>query len=136
MACPTKRPGSDNWYFRKRIPADVQAILADLPKTQRPAHWYKDQISISLGTADRSIAKATCPDVAAQVERTMAALRAGPKPRNVNKINAPLSGELYMGLAEVLEGNSNSERAIVTVPENVGRKIKSECASRGRPAYR
>ncbi|WP_354177777.1 DUF6538 domain-containing protein [Bradyrhizobium sp. LA6.1] len=79
MACPTKRPGSDNWYFRKRIPADVQAILAKLPKAQRPANWYKDQISISLGTADRSAAKARCPDVAAQVERTMATLRAGPK---------------------------------------------------------
>lgn len=105
MACPTKRPGSDNWYFRKRIPADVQAILADLPKSQRPPHWYKDQISISLGTADRSIAKARCPDVAAQVERTMAALRAGPKPLNIKQISA-LSGELYMGLAEALEGKS------------------------------
>lgn len=105
MACPTKRPGSDNWYFRKRIPADVQAILAKLPKGQRPASWYKDQISISLRTADRSIAKARCPDVAAQVERTMATLRAGPKPLDVKQISA-LSGELYVGLAEALEGKS------------------------------
>ncbi|MET4372488.1 integrase [Bradyrhizobium sp. LB12.1] len=105
MACPTKRPGSDNWYFRKRIPADVQAILAKLPKGQRPANWYKDQISISLRTADRSVAKARCPDVAAQVERTMATLRAGPKPLTPKQINA-LSGELYVGLAEALEGTS------------------------------
>lgn len=108
MACPTKRPGSDNWYFRKRIPGDVQAILAELPKAQRPANWYKDQISISLGTADRSLAKARCPDVAAQVERTMATLRAGPKPLDVKQISA-LSGELYVGLAEALEG-----KAVVT----------------------
>ncbi|MCK1289648.1 DUF6538 domain-containing protein [Bradyrhizobium sp. 30] len=103
MACPTKRPGSDNWYFRKRIPADVQAILAKLPRSQRPANWYKDQISISLKTADRAVAKARCPDVSAQVERTMAALRAGPKPLRPKQINA-LSGELYVGLAEALEG--------------------------------
>ncbi|MEZ0058949.1 integrase [Bradyrhizobium elkanii] len=105
MACPTKRPGSDNWYFRKRIPADVQAILAKLPKGQRPPNWYKDQINISLKTADRSLAKARCPDVAAQVERTMATLRAGPKSLDLKQISA-LSGELYMGLAEALEGTS------------------------------
>lgn len=105
MACPTKRRGSDNWYYRKRIPADVRAILAKLPKAQRPANWYKDQISISLRTADRSVARARCPDVAAQVERTMVTLRAGPQPLNVKQISA-LSGELYMGLAEALEGKS------------------------------
>lgn len=105
MACPTKRRGSDNWYYRKRIPKDVQAILATLAKDRRPPNWFKDQISISLGTADRSIAKARCPDVAAQVERTMAMLRAGPRPLSVKQISA-LSGELYMSLAEALEGTS------------------------------
>lgn len=48
MACPTKRQGSDNWYFRRQIPADVRAILAKLPKSQRPANWYRTHISISL----------------------------------------------------------------------------------------
>ncbi|MGY3449781.1 phage integrase [Bradyrhizobium sp. USDA 4353] len=102
MACPTKRPGSDNWYFRKRIPSDVQAILAKLPKEQRPPNWYKDQISISLKTADRAAAKAKCPEVAAEVERTMAALRVGPKPLSVKQISA-LSGELYRAFADGLE---------------------------------
>lgn len=124
MTCPTKRPGSDNWYFRKRIPADVQAILAKLPKDQRPANWYKDQISISLRTADRSVAKARCPDVAGQVERTMGTLRAGPKPLTPKQINA-LSGELYVGLAEALEGTSvvtpNQWSRVAEVNEQVRR---------------
>lgn len=103
MASPTKRPGSDNWHFRKRIPADVQGILAKLPKPQRPPNWHRDQISISLKTADRAVAKAKWAEVAAEVERTMAALRAGPKPLTVKQISA-LSGELYRALAEGLEG--------------------------------
>ncbi|WP_409190626.1 DUF6538 domain-containing protein [Bradyrhizobium sp. RDM4] len=57
MACPTtKRRGSDNWYYRKRIPADVRSILAKLPKDQRPPSWFKDHISISLKTSDRTAA--------------------------------------------------------------------------------
>lgn len=27
MACPTKRLGSNNWYYRRTIPKDVQALL-------------------------------------------------------------------------------------------------------------
>jgi integrase len=104
MACPTKRRGSDNWYYRKRIPADVQAILAKLPKDQRPPSWFKDHISISLKTSDRTAAKAKCPEVAAEVERTMAALRAGPKPLTDKQISA-LSGELYKAFAEGFEDN-------------------------------
>jgi hypothetical protein len=37
--------------------------------------------------------------MAAQVERTIATLPAGPKPLNVKQISA-LSGKLYVGLAE------------------------------------
>jgi hypothetical protein len=102
MPCPTKRPGSDNWYFRRTIPADVQAILAKLPKAQRPRNWYKTHIAISLRTADRSAAKAKCPDIAATVERQIAALREGPKPLTHKQIVA-LSGELYRGFTEGLE---------------------------------
>jgi hypothetical protein len=80
MPCPTKRPGSNNWQFKRRIPKDVQAILAKMPKAQRPKNWHSDQIVISLGTADPIRAKAKCPEVAAEVEKAMAALRSGPKP--------------------------------------------------------
>jgi hypothetical protein len=41
-----------HWYFRRQIPADVRAILKKLPKSQRPANWYRTHISISLKTAD------------------------------------------------------------------------------------
>ncbi|MGM4895940.1 DUF6538 domain-containing protein [Tardiphaga sp. 839_C3_N1_4] len=103
MTCPTKRVGSDNWFFRKRIPADVRAILTQSPGL-RPPRWFKDHISISLGTPDRDTAKAKCPDVAAEVERQIAALRAGPKPLTQKQI-AALSGELYKAFAVGLEEN-------------------------------
>jgi len=50
MACPTKRSGSDNWYYRRKIPKDVQTILEKVPKDRRPSGWYKEHISISFGT--------------------------------------------------------------------------------------
>lgn len=106
MTCPTKRRGSENWYYRRRIPADVQAILAGMPKSRRPRNWYATEISISLGTADRDVAKAKCPDVAANVEKTLAALRAGPQPLSQKQISA-LSGELYSVFAKGLEDNPN-----------------------------
>jgi hypothetical protein len=67
MACTTKRPGSDNWYFRRFIPADVQATLAKMPKSQRPRNWYAKHIS--LKTAGRAAAKAKCPEIATEVEQ-------------------------------------------------------------------
>lgn len=80
MACPTKRPGSDNWYFRLKMPADVQAILGKLPKAQRPRNWYRSEIMISLNMislnmADRAAAKARCPEIAAEVEKQIAGRR-------------------------------------------------------------
>ena len=104
MACPTKRQGSDNWYFRRQIPADVRAILEGLPKSQRPVNWYRTHISISLKTADRAAAKALCPEIAARVESQMATLRAGPCPLSHKQVVA-LSGELYKAFAEGLEDN-------------------------------
>jgi hypothetical protein len=104
MACPTKRPGSDNWYFRRRIPADVQAILVKMPKTQRPRNWYAKHISISLKTADRAVAKTKCPEIAAEVERQLKALREGPKPLTAKQVSA-LSGIAYRAFAEGLEDN-------------------------------
>jgi hypothetical protein len=77
MACPTRRTGSDNWYYRRTIPADVRRILERLPKERRPRGWYKTHISISLGTADRAAAKTKCPEIAAEVERQLKALREG-----------------------------------------------------------
>lgn len=98
MPCPTKRKGSDRWYFRRTIPSDVQRILAKLTASKRPRNWYKNQIWISLGTADRTLAKAKCPEVAAEVERQIKALREGPKPLTAKQMSA-LSGEVYKAFA-------------------------------------
>lgn len=102
MPCPTKRTGSDNWYYRRRIPAKVRVALAAVPKAQRPPGWFKDHISISLRTADRAQAKAKCPQIAAEVEAAMAAILSGPSPLE-NKVISALSGELYGAFAEGLE---------------------------------
>jgi len=102
MPCPTKRKGSDRWYFRRTIPADVQRILAKLPRSQRPHNWYAKHIVISLGTADRTLAKSKCPEVSAAVERQMKALREGPKPLLPKQIVA-LAGEAYKAFSLGLE---------------------------------
>ena len=104
MACPTRRKGSDNWYYRRTIPAHVRVILQKLVKERRPHGWYKTHISISLGTADRTAAKAKCPEVAASVERQLKALREGPKALAAKQI-AALSGVVYRAFAERLEAN-------------------------------
>ena len=102
MPCPTKRKGSDNWYYRRTIPADVQRILAKLPRQKRPRGWYKTHISISLGTPDRALAKAKYAEVSARVEQQIKALREGPKPLSPKQVSA-LSGLLYRAFAERLE---------------------------------
>jgi len=104
MACPTKRKGSDNWYYRRTIPADIQAVLQRLPKERRPRGWYKTHISITLGTADRAAAKAKCGEVTASVERQLKAFREGPKALTAMQI-AALSGIVYRAFAEGLEAN-------------------------------
>jgi hypothetical protein len=127
MACPTKRNGSDNWYFRRTIPADVQRILEKLPAGKRPRNWYKTHISISLGTADRVAAKAKCPEVSANVERQLKALREGPKSLTAKQI-AALSGIAYRAFAEGLENNPGlTAKGWLRVAE------ANEAAKRGNP---
>jgi hypothetical protein len=88
IASPTKRKGSDNWYYRRTIPADVQRLLAGLPTSQKPANWYKTHLSISLRTADRTVAKAKAAEVAAAVDQQFRALREGPNPLTSKQITA------------------------------------------------
>ncbi|MGM4929717.1 DUF6538 domain-containing protein [Tardiphaga sp. 619_E2_N8_5] len=126
MTCPTKRKGSENWHFRRRIPAEIRSILAKLPKSQRPKNWYATEIAISLGTADRAAAKAKFPEIADEVEKTMARLRAGPVPLTPKQINA-LSGELYGALAEGLE-----ENPVLTAEQWLKVATKNEEARQGR----
>ncbi|WP_213772341.1 DUF6538 domain-containing protein [Bradyrhizobium sp. dw_78] len=101
MASPSKREGTDNWYYRT-IPADVRAILEKLPKGRRPPGWYKTHISISLRTADRTPAKAKYTEVAAEVERQLRALRDRPKPLTAKQV-AALLGILHRTFAQGFE---------------------------------
>jgi hypothetical protein len=59
---------------------------------------------ITTGTADKSLAKAKQPDIAADVERQFKALREGPKPLTAKQVSA-LSGIVYRAFAEGLEDN-------------------------------
>lgn len=102
MPSLTKRNGSSNWYYRRRIPTDVQRILATLPKEKRPRNWHRTDIWISLRTADRAIAKERCPAIAAGVEQRMKMLREGPKDLKPQQLSA-LSGLAYKAFAENLE---------------------------------
>ena len=127
MACPTKRKGSDNWYYRRTIPVDVRVILQKLVKERRPRGWYNTHISISLGTADRTAAKAKCTEIAAQVEQQLKALREGPKPLAAKQI-AALSGIVYRSFADGLENNPS-----LTVDGWLRVAEANEAAKRGNP---
>jgi hypothetical protein len=104
MVSLLKRNGSDNWYYRRTIPADVQRILAKVSNHPRPKGWFKTHIMISTGTPDRTLAKAKAADIAADVERQFKAQREGPKPLTANQVSA-LSGIVYRAFAEGLEDN-------------------------------
>ena len=104
MVSLIKRTGSDNWYYRRTIPADVQRILAKQTNHPRPKGWYKTHIIFTTGTADRILARAKAADIAADVERHFKALREGPKPLTAKQVSA-LSGIVYRAFAEGLEDN-------------------------------
>lgn len=63
MACPTKRKASDNRYYRRTIPADVQKKFRQ--NFRPPCRWCKCHINISLHIADRAGVKATCVEACA-----------------------------------------------------------------------
>jgi integrase len=104
MVSLVKRNGSDNWYYRRVIPADVRRILEQLPRRSWPKGWYKAEIFLSTGTPDRNLAKARAADIAADVEKRLTALRDGPKPLTVKQVSA-LSGAVYQAFAVQLENN-------------------------------
>jgi hypothetical protein len=82
-----KRNGSDNWYYRRTIPADVRRILEKATKKVRRRGWYQTHILISTGTPDRAAAKTAGAEIAANVERQFKALRDGPKALNAKQVD-------------------------------------------------
>lgn len=118
MPSPTKRPGSSNWQFKRRLPKDIQAILAKMPREQWPKNWYASQIVVPLGTSDNAQAKAKFAEAAADVEKRFAALRAGPRPLTHKQVVA-LSGTLYKAFTENLEDDpGTAERWLGVVQAN------------------
>ena len=101
--------------------------MPKLPKERRPRGWYKTHISISLGTADRVTAKTKCPEIAAEVERQLKALREGPKALTAKQI-AALSGIAYRAFAEGLENNPG-----LTAKGWLGVAKANDAAKRGNP---
>lgn len=104
MARPTKRKGTDNVQYHKRIPADVKRLLDGLPARYRPAGWGKTFITLTTGTADRRLGAMTHARIASEVEEQFAALRAGPQTLSQKDAEA-LAGRLYRKLAGELENN-------------------------------
>jgi hypothetical protein len=94
MARPVARKGTANAAFRQRIPADIKRILASLPRHYRPNGWGKDEIVISLRTADPKAISAAHAKIMGEVERHYAGLRAGFRSLS-NKEAVALAGEVY-----------------------------------------
>ncbi|MCC7254217.1 hypothetical protein [Hyphomicrobium sp.] len=109
MARPTKRSGSSNGQFRKRVPADVlriargERIAFSLPKShagdERLAISVKigHEVTFSLRTEDRSLIKLRHGVALEQFERACAAYREGPRGLTQRQCVA-LSGILYRDL--------------------------------------
>lgn len=110
MARLTSRNGTANIQFRRRIPADLRQAIAVLPEGQRPKGWGRNEIVISLGTADRAEAKRRHAEVAADVERRFEALRSGARQLTQKEANA-LAGTLYRDFADTMEDNPGSADA-------------------------
>ena len=94
MVSLAKRNGSDNWYYRRTIPADVRRILEKATKKARRPGWYQTHISISTGTPDRAAAKTAGAEIAANVEGQFKALQDGPKALTAKQVST-LSGIAY-----------------------------------------
>lgn len=107
MARPITRKGTDNPAYRKRIPEDVKRILDKLPASYRPTGWGKNEIVISLRTADKRKAAAEYARIASEVETRFTTLRTGVKTLS-RKEAVALSGTIYRAYAESLEDNPGS----------------------------
>jgi hypothetical protein len=68
MARPTKRTGTQNIQFQKRIPADIKKVLDALPHHYRPRGWGKNFITISTGTPDKRKAATEFARIGAEIE--------------------------------------------------------------------
>lgn len=89
MSRPSKITGSDVYYFRKRVPADLVKIVG------------RSEIRISLGTKDPELAKELFRKTEQEVENEWKALKANPEPLPHRQIVA-LAGTAYHALTTLL----------------------------------
>ncbi|MDP4024160.1 hypothetical protein Q8W71_16140 [Methylobacterium sp. NEAU 140] len=120
MARPSARLGTLNHQFRRRYPADIRRILDKLGASfVRPSGWGKEGITLTLGTANSTQAKAAHARISADVETTFAALRTGPRHLS-HKEAVALSGEVYRALiAEHEDDPGEVERWLKAEVENL-----------------
>lgn len=116
MTRPTKRSGSSNQQFRKRVPADVQhvargeTIVFSLPKALTGDECIEvtaqigTHVEFSLRTSDPALVKLRLSKASEHFERTMAAYREGPQ-RLTHKECVTIAGILYRDLAQNFEDN-------------------------------
>jgi hypothetical protein len=103
MARPTRRSGSNNCYFRKRVPADVlrmargQSVVFKFPGEQPGEPEVVSMatiapiIQVSLRTRDPALTRLRHGLALSQFERICEAFRKGPQPLTQRQIVA-LSG--------------------------------------------
>lgn len=82
MSRPSKITNSDTYYFRKRVPADLVAVVG------------RREIRISLGTKDPAVAKERHLQKEQEIENEWAALRS-PSQTLSHRQLAALAGQLY-----------------------------------------
>lgn len=128
MARPTKRKGTDNVQYKKRIPADVKEVLANLPPQYRPKGWGKNFITISTGTADKKDAAKEFARIGAEVEERFASLRLGVRSLT-HKETVALAGTVYEVWSQAMEDSPGSTALWDSVLVN---NVKARAGKYGR----
>lgn len=112
MARPTRRSGSNNPYFRKRVPTDVlriargQSVVFRFPGEQPGDPEVISRVTIapiikvSLRTRDPALIRLRHGLALSQFERMCEAYREGPRPLTQRQIVA-LSGLIYKRISEL-----------------------------------
>lgn len=114
MTRPTKRSGSSNKQFRKRVPPDVQrvargeTIVFSLPKSLsgdeciEVSAQIRTHVEFSLRTSEPALVKLRLNRASEHFERTIAAYREGPR-RLEHKERVSIAGILYRDLSQSFE---------------------------------
>ncbi|MCL2716916.1 MAG: tyrosine-type recombinase/integrase [Alphaproteobacteria bacterium] len=122
-----KREGSGNWYFRQRIPQDVQRILSKVPRDQWPSGWGRCEIWLTTGTSVKAQARIRQGEFLAEVERRLQAYRQGLRPLTSGHISY-LSSVVFRDREAALEGKSGEPSPPYSLSEDNGspRSVEGE----------